>query len=134
VRVQICLARPYSQQESIRGYGRYCGELPNTSRERRLARGNGLSTWARDASDSLAQRVWRDRAAYGWTETSKRHLIPRYIRNPPSAHWSDDKPLVPDLRVDLSEPQETGLFDHDGNKLFKLPDEIGFLKETKTNG
>ena len=60
--------------------------------------------------------------------------MPRYIRKPSRAYLSDDVPLIPNLQVDLYQPQETGLLDHDGNKLFKLPDEIGFLKETKTNG
>ena len=55
--------------------------------------------------------------------------MPRYVRIQPKLYWDDnDTLLIPPIRVDAAEPQNTGLLDSKGNKLFKLPDVVGFLK------
>lgn len=55
--------------------------------------------------------------------------MPRYIPKP-KLDWTDeDAPLIPSLNVDVIPPQKTGLLDEDGNHLFKLPDQIGFVRD-----
>lgn len=54
--------------------------------------------------------------------------MPRYVSRP-KAFWEDeDFPMVPELSVDLSPPKDTGLLDRSGEPLYRLPDEIGFLR------
>ena len=41
--------------------------------------------------------------------------------------WLEDWPLVPELQVEAPEPEPTGLVDHLGNDIVRLPEQIGFL-------
>jgi hypothetical protein len=52
----------------------------------------------------------------------------RYIAlpSPPKSHWADDAPLVRDLTVyeEEDKPQETGLLDARGTKLYRVREKI----------
>lgn len=54
--------------------------------------------------------------------------MPRYVTRVQRSRggWDDDIPLIPNLQVDESTPQETGLLDKNGDPLYRLPDPIGF--------
>lgn len=55
--------------------------------------------------------------------------MPRYlvVRPATEARWDD--PVVPlgHPTVFVCDPVDTGLRDHDGNRIFRTPDEIGFV-------
>lgn len=56
----------------------------------------------------------------------------RYVTR---AFWVEDEHFMPDMRQDSlptvieREPRDTGLLDKDGNRLWRLPDPIGFRIE-----
>ena len=56
----------------------------------------------------------------------------RYVAIRPKAHWADDAPLIPSLTVYEPEdkPEETGLLDANGVKLYRVRERIkmGFVK------
>lgn len=51
----------------------------------------------------------------------------RPATQPPQAYWETSPQPLPAPTVFPSEPQPTGLFDHEGRPIFKAPDPIGFL-------
>lgn len=58
----------------------------------------------------------------------------RYIssREPEKSYWYDTpaQPL-PHPQLWLPAPVDTKLFDADGNKIFRMPDPIGFVRTSK---
>lgn len=58
--------------------------------------------------------------------------MPRYYseRGKISDYWIEDRPTgpLPHPTVFLPEPTKTGLYDADGNPIYRLPDVVGFLK------
>lgn len=45
----------------------------------------------------------------------------------PKADWADDdSPIYHDITIYEDGPVDTGLFDSRGNRLFRVPDPIGF--------
>lgn len=56
--------------------------------------------------------------------------MPRYVSRPKSSWVADDvweEPFIPSLTVEDSEPVDTGLFDKDGNTIWRVNDPIGFI-------
>ncbi len=56
----------------------------------------------------------------------------RYVRIKRQASHDWFEPLIPNIQVDESAPKDTGLLDVDGQPLYSLPDEIGFLAERQS--
>jgi len=58
--------------------------------------------------------------------------MPRYFARPPQAdddyHWRPTQPLG-HPNVFEADPVKTGLYDVDGNVIYRSPDPIGFLKK-----
>lgn len=56
-----------------------------------------------------------------------RYLTKRQVRGRFFFEDEEDDPFVPKIEVDMQSPEETGLLDQEGNKLFRVIDQIGFL-------
>ncbi len=60
----------------------------------------------------------------------------RYVARPPvavtpSADWSDDYPLIPQISVDDGKDADTGLTDLAGNPIYRLRNPVGFGRDTE---
>lgn len=57
--------------------------------------------------------------------------MPRYVIKSVQMDnwWEQTQPLLPHPSAWVSEPTDTGLYDANGNKIFKTPDPIGFVRK-----
>lgn len=46
----------------------------------------------------------------------------------PRAEWDDEKPMLEGKTVHEQEPVKTGILDKDGNPIFRVMDQIGFVR------
>lgn len=54
--------------------------------------------------------------------------MPRDVRKPRSGWDDQDEPIRLSLTVYDDEPEPTGLLDQDGTELYRVPDQIGFVR------
>lgn len=52
----------------------------------------------------------------------------RYVVIRPRAEWDSEKPLLEGKTVHEPEPIDTGLLDKDGSAIFRVMDQIGFVR------
>ena len=54
----------------------------------------------------------------------------RYVTRPRSAQWDElqESPALEGRTVYEPEPTDTGLLDKDGNQVFRIMDQIGFVR------